>query len=815
MKPIIKHFILAILVLMTSALLVGCNLRKTGSSTNPGPGPVGGPFTIGGTVSGLTSGSNGLVLQDNATDSLTIAGNGPFTFKTSIANGLGYNVSISTPPSSPAQTCTVVNGNGKASSNVKTVLVACSTGNGNIIAGQVTGLLGSGLVLQDNGVDSLPVTANGGFNFATTIANGATYNVTVQAQPTNPTQTCTVANGSGTASGNVGTIVVTCSAGTLTLGGSVSGLAGTGLVLANSDGDTRAISGNGNFQFPILLVSGTTYDVTIQSQPTGPAQICTISNNTGTATANVNNVQIICPAVFHTIGGQVVGLYVPTGQTSDMVLQNNGGDNLPITGNGGFTFVTQIAHGSAYDVSVFVQPSSQPGVGCVIIGWSGVALSNVTDITIDCGHNDWTWMDGPNRSNQDEQVSKIPIDHTKQDSDTPGGSKYSAGWTDPNTGNLWLFTGSSHAVGSPNVGAFFGEIWVYGVTQNYGGGLGNYWTQVSPAYSSPPVGRWGAVTWVDAAGIFWLFGGQDGGDAFLNDLWKLDPSTGTWTLVAGGFNQKGVYGIKGTAGPNNLPGGRWGATARRDPATGTVWLFGGFGFDGSSATPGLLNDLWTFNGTQWTWVSGSNLINQSGVNGQLGVPALTNVPGGRQEPVSWLDTSGNFWMFGGFDLSPQNQPNAFNDLWEFHAGQWTWVSGANFVNQTATYGIQGVAAASNVPGARWNPAAWSDSSGNFWLFGGQGYDATANGTLADLWEYKGGQWIWVKGPSSVSQTGVYGIPPNPVVWPLLSNSPGSRWGATYWMAPNGFWMFGGEGFDSVSGGGDQLLGDLWRYLPFP
>jgi len=40
-------------------------------------------------------------------------------------------------------------------------------------------------------------------------------------------------------------------------------------------------------------------------------------------------------------------------------------------------------------------------------------------------------------------------------------------------------------------------------------------------------------------------------------------------------------------------------------------------------------------------------------------------------------------------------------------------------------------------------------------------------------------------------------------------------GAAYWVAPNGFWMWGGEGFDSVSGGGDHLLSDLWRYLPFP
>ena len=813
MKPIIKSLSFAILALLTtSALLVGCNLRKSGSGSNPGPGSSTGPFTIGGTVSGLTSGSNGLVLQDNATDSLTISGNGPFTFKTAIVSGLSYNVSISTPPSSPPQTCTVVSGNGKASSNVTTVQVACSTGTGNIIAGQVTGLLGSGLVLQNNGVDNLPVIANGGFNFATTIANGAMYKVTVQSQPTNPSQTCTVANGSGTASGNVGTIVVTCSSGTLILGGSVSGLAGTGLVLGNTNGDTRAISGNGSFQFAILLVSGTTYNVTIKSQPTGPAQICTIANNTGTATADVTNIQIVCPAVFHTVGGQVVGLYLPVGQTSNMVIQNNGGDNLPITGDGAFTFVTQIANGGAYDVSIFVQPNSQLGQDCTTWGWNGNALSNVTDVTIDCGHNDWTWMDGPNTSNQDEHVSPPPVDHTKRDTDAPGGSKYSASWTDSN-GNLWLFTGSSHAVGAPNVQAFFGEMWKYVGTQDYDGGFDSYWTLVPPA-GSVPIARWGAVSWTDAGGNLWLFGGQDAFGNFLNDLWSYNPSNNAWTAAPRGSTVNGVYGTKGTAGPNNFPGGRWGAAAKND-AAGNAWLFGGYGYDATSATAGLLNDLWKYSGGQWTWVSGSNSTGPSGVYGQLGTPAPLNVPGGRQASVSWIDNSGNFWLFGGYDLSPTNQPNAFNDLWEFSGGQWTWVSGANFVNQTATFGTQGVAAATNVPGARWSAATWSDSNGNLWLFGGFGYDATGNGTLGDLWEFKGGQWIWVKGPSSVSQAAVYGIQANLRVWPHVINYPGTRWGATYWTAPNGFWMFGGEGFDSASGVGDSLLSDLWRYLPFP
>ena len=63
------------------------------------------------------------------------------------------------------------------------------------VGGSVSGLSGS-VVLQDNGADNLTVTANGPFTFATGLASGAAYAVTVKTQPAG--QTCTVANGSGT-----------------------------------------------------------------------------------------------------------------------------------------------------------------------------------------------------------------------------------------------------------------------------------------------------------------------------------------------------------------------------------------------------------------------------------------------------------------------------------------------------------------------------------------------------------------------------------------------------------------------------------------
>lgn len=110
---------------------------------------------------------------------------------------------------------------GVATLLVLATLAACGGGGGGgaaatptsyTIGGNVSGLAGSGLVLRNNGGDSLAISGNGAFTFPASAANGAGYSVTVQTQPANPGQTCSVTNGTGTASGaNVTNIVVACS----------------------------------------------------------------------------------------------------------------------------------------------------------------------------------------------------------------------------------------------------------------------------------------------------------------------------------------------------------------------------------------------------------------------------------------------------------------------------------------------------------------------------------------------------------------------------------------------------------------------------
>jgi hypothetical protein len=253
--------------------------------------------TIGGGVNGLFG--TGLVLSLNAgAQTLNVAANGSFTFPTGLSSGSPYAVTVQTQPTNLSQTCAITNGSGTTSgSNVTNVTVTCTT-NTYTVGGAVSGLSGSGLVLSLNaGAQTLNVSANGSVTFPTAVASGSAYAVTVQTQPSNPTQTCSVTNGGGTvAAGNVTNVAVTCSTNTYSVGGSVSGLSGSGLVLSlNSGAQTLSVAANGSVTFPTALASGSAYAVTVQTQPSAPAQVCTVANGAGTlSNTNVTNVSVTC-----------------------------------------------------------------------------------------------------------------------------------------------------------------------------------------------------------------------------------------------------------------------------------------------------------------------------------------------------------------------------------------------------------------------------------------------------------------------------------------------------------------------------------------
>lgn len=323
-------------------------------------------YSVGGMVSGLTG---SLVLQDNNGDNLAVAANGTFIFATKVANGSPYSVSVLTQPM--GQSCSVASGTGTiAAANVTNVALTCAT-NTYTIGGTVTGLSGS-MVLQDNGGDNLTIAVNGSFTFATSVAYGNTYNVTVLTQPVG--QTCSVSTGAGTVSGgNVTNVTVVCSTNTYNVGGTVSGLTGS-LVLQDNNGDNLSVAANGAFTFATKIASGSPYSVTVLSQPTG--QSCSVASGTGTiALANISNIVITCANNTYTVGGTVTGL------SGSMVLRDNGGDNLTVAVNGSFTFATTVAYGNTYNVNVFTQPVGQI---CTVTGGSGTVLFNITNVIVSC-----------------------------------------------------------------------------------------------------------------------------------------------------------------------------------------------------------------------------------------------------------------------------------------------------------------------------------------------------------------------------------------------------------------------------------------------
>jgi hypothetical protein len=381
----------------------------------------------------------------------------------------------------------------------------------------------------------------------------------------------------------------------------------------------------------------------------------------------------------------------------------------------------------------------------------------------------------------------------------------------------------------PNNPVVYGEwTWVSGSSTVNQAGI--YGTQGVAAPGNTPGARSGAASWTDASGNLWLFGGNYGyggtgligpggqtnevyGD--FSDLWKFNAGQWAWVGGNNGLASQvaGVYGAKGVPSVSNQPGARHGATTWTD-TSGNFWLFGGIAYD-SANKQGYINDLWEYSNGQWIWISGVSTVNQPGAYGTQGTASTGNAPGARSGATSWMDASGAFWLFGGvgYDSSGTACYNiigavcALNDLWKFSGGQWTWVTGANVMNQQGIYGAKGTPSPGNSPGGRADASGVVDSSGNLWLIGGNGFDAAGGlGPLNDLWKFSGGQWIWVGGSSTISQPGTYGSQGVTA----SGNSPGARWLSTAWIDKAGnIWLFGGQGYDEA--GNYSRLNDLWKY----
>lgn len=149
-------------------------------------------YFVSGNISGL---SGSLVLQNNNVDSLTVSTTGAFIFPRSLVESSSYSITVISQPN--GQTCTVNAGSGVISvTDITNVDVVCNdiAVPAHTVGGVISGLSGS-VVLQNNDIDLLTVSANGTFTFPSAIVEGSNYAITILSQPN--AQSCTINASSG------------------------------------------------------------------------------------------------------------------------------------------------------------------------------------------------------------------------------------------------------------------------------------------------------------------------------------------------------------------------------------------------------------------------------------------------------------------------------------------------------------------------------------------------------------------------------------------------------------------------------------------
>jgi len=165
------------------------------------------------------------------------------------------------------------------------------------------------------------------------------------------------------------------------LGGTISGLAASGLVLSNGTETLPVGPTATSFQFVNKVAYLSAYSVSVATQPSG--MTCSVPNGSGSMpAAPVTNVAVYCSPLPYTVGGTVTGL------TQAGLVLANGGDLLNVSASGNFTMPQSVAYGSNYQVTVRTQPTGQT---CTVQNGSGtMGAGNVTNVVVNCALNSYT-----------------------------------------------------------------------------------------------------------------------------------------------------------------------------------------------------------------------------------------------------------------------------------------------------------------------------------------------------------------------------------------------------------------------------------------
>ncbi len=164
-----------------------------------------------------------------------------------------------------------------------------------------------------------------------------------------------------------------------TVSGTLSGLPlGNTVVLRDNGADDLTLASNGAFTFATPVDANALYSVTVATQPA--TALCSVANGSGNVgNSPVGNVVVTCsPVTTYTLGGRLMGL-----APADAVdLQYNGANDLALSVNGPFTFVTPLVANTSYTVTVLTPPAV--GVCAVTNGTGTIAASSVSNVIVSC-----------------------------------------------------------------------------------------------------------------------------------------------------------------------------------------------------------------------------------------------------------------------------------------------------------------------------------------------------------------------------------------------------------------------------------------------
>ncbi|KAK1548273.1 hypothetical protein Q3G72_008934 [Acer saccharum] len=357
-------------------IVIACETDANGEQSGSDKSTDDALFSVGGSIAGLT----GTVVLQQGTDFVFVsAPQTTFSFPPDLADGSRFAIVVAQQPDN--QTCTLNTSRGTIdAADVSNLTIVCVAAK-RTLSFHVEGSAGPVSVVN-NGTDAYRTSADGNYTFATAQPDGAHFNVSVLEEPSG--QACIVDNGYGMFAGtDVNGINVNCQnpIRDYTVGGTAAGIVGP--VELNNGIENITVTQDGPFTFPSPLISASTYNVSIVSQPAGQAcAVTTVAGDDiyqsgeGQAYSDITTLQINCTAGF-SIGGSVANL--APGGTLRLVNNNDMTDVATISANGNYTFASRFDNHSPYEVSIITAPPNQT---CTLSNNFAGSINNASAATI-------------------------------------------------------------------------------------------------------------------------------------------------------------------------------------------------------------------------------------------------------------------------------------------------------------------------------------------------------------------------------------------------------------------------------------------------